>query len=667
MAVTGAEIRQRGPYEGGQAFGDTGAYERIDGVLHFTVDPAHAANRAIVDLNKAARDGDGRVVFEADFCVLQPADPARSNRRLLFEVPNRGGRGALRTFNRAAPSLTPTERIDPGDGFLLRRGWSVAWCGWQWDVFRSAVLMGIEAPQALGADGHPIAGLMMLRYQPNAFSRSIPLTDRHVGTVGNHKPYPVADCDQPDATLTVRDHAGAERSEIPRNRWRFARDEGGSPAVDDSSLWLEDGFEPGRIYELVYRTRICPVAGAGLLAVRDGVSFLRNGSEAAGNPCAGRIDHTYGEGQSQCGRFLRHFLYLGLNQDERGGQVFDGVLAHIAGGRRGEFNHRYAQPSVQPTPGFGHLFPFADDKQTDPLSGVSDGLLRRQRVGGGVPRIMYTNTSAEYWRGDAALVHTDLATGGDAEPPEEVRVYHFAGTQHGAGVLPLTDASPFGTRGANAFNAVDYRTLLRAALINLDAWVSAGEPPPPSSFPRRANGSASSPEQVIAALSGVPATALPAPERLRRMRTLDLGPDASHGVGAYPPAAGDAYPFAVSAVDADGNELAGIRLPDVSVPVAAYSGWNPRHPETGGAGQLLDYLGSTVPFPATREQRARTGNPRRSIAERYRDRDDYVAQARTAAKHLAEQRYLLAEDVELAVQLAVQRYDAFAATPAAVV
>ena len=417
MAVIGMEIRSRQPFAGGQAFGARGAYEQLDGIVRFAVDPEHVANRAIVDLDRAERGPDGKVHFSADFCILQPTEASGANGSLLFEVVNRGKRNALRQFNRASVAATAANQIEAGDGFLMRRGWTVVWGGWQWDVVPAPGLLGLEAPQALGEDGQPIRGRVAMEFQPHAPAADKLLANRV------HRPYPVANLDDPDASLSVRDWPGGERTVIPREQWAFAHDPSsvgtgfGAPVADPSHVWLEGGFEPGKVYEVVYETNTCPVVGTGLLAMRDFTAFLRHGSEAEGNPCAGRIARTYSFGRSQSGRFVRHFLYHGLNLDEAGRQVFDGLLPQVAGGRRGQFNHRFAQPSDQSTPSFGHLPPFADDPQTDPLTGETAGLLDRQRAVGGVPKIVAINTSAEYWRGDGSLAHTDLTASRDVEPP----------------------------------------------------------------------------------------------------------------------------------------------------------------------------------------------------------------------------------------------------------
>lgn len=661
MSVSHLEVTRRSSF----AFD----YERVDGRLHFAVDPSHPANSRITDLDRAPRDAQGRVRFWADFVLLQPADPGRANRRLLYYVVNRGLRTGV-PFNRAAPrlpTLPPTDEIDVGDGFLMQRGWTVAMCGWQWDVERQPGLMGLEAPQALGADGRPLQGRIVVAFQPNAAHADQLLSHwpLHPGPGQQalaHQPYPAADVNEPTAELTVRDAVAGPSSVIPRERWRFAREEHGVPVSDDSYVWLDGGFQPGRWYELVYTTRVCPVVGTGLLATRDCVAWLRHDA-SADNPAAGRIDFTYGNGRSQCGRFLRQFLYDGLNLDEAGRQVFDGLIPHVAGARRGEFNQRFGQPSETSGSGFGGLFPFTSDESTDSATGQTDGLLRRQRQLGGVPKIFTTNTASEYWRSDCSLIHTDPAGTRDVEPPAEERIYVIAGHQHGPGLAVLGNATPIGARGANSFNMVDGSTVDRAFLINLDRWVSEGIQPPPSAFPHLADGTAVTREAALDVFRAFPGLALLDPAQLPTLRRLDLGPDTDRGIGRVPAHTGEPYPSYVSALDATGNEVAGIRVPDLSVPVASNTGWVPRDPQTGGAGELLDMQGTSFPLPPTPAERQARGDPRPSIAELYRDRDDYLAKARAAAEALAAAGYIVAEDVELTIQLAAERYDVLARQP----
>jgi hypothetical protein len=661
MPVSHLEVTRRSPF----AFD----YERVDGRLHFAVDPSNPANARIVDLDRAPRDARGQVRFWGDFVLLQPKDAERANRRLLYYVVNRGLRVGV-PFNRAAPrlpTLPPTDEIDVGDGFLMRHGWTVAMCGWQWDVQREPGLMGLEAPQALGDDGQPLQGRIVVAFQPNAahpYRRlsHLPLHPAPGQQTNEHQPYPAADVNEPTAEMTVRESVAGPRTVVPRDRWRFAREERGVRIGDDAHVWLEGGFQPGRWYEVTYTTRVCPVVGTGLLATRDCVAWLRHDA-SPDNPAAGRIDSTYGFGRSQCGRFLRQFLYDGLNLDEAGRQVFDGLIPHVAGARRGEFNQRFGQPSETNPRGFGSLYPFASDELTDPVTGQTDGLLRRQRQLGGVPKIFTTNTASEYWRVDASLIHTDPAGTRDVEPPSEERIYVIAGHQHGAGLTVLTDTTAIGARGANTFTTVDGSTVERAFLINLDRWVSDGIEPPPSAFPRLADGTAITRAAALEQFAKLPGMALLDPTQLPTIRRLDLGAETDRGIGRLPARVGEPYPSFVSALDGTGNEVAGIRVPDLSVPVATHTGWVPRHPETGGPGEFLDMMGTTLPFARTPAERQAHGDPRPSIADAYRDRVDYVARARKAAEDLAAAGYLLAEDVDVAVDLAAQRYDVLAPRP----
>ena len=426
MALTKLELESPTLLAGGRSFGQVGPYRRIDGTAHFSVDPEDEANSLITDLSLARRDSDGRVAFSADFSVLQPVDPQKGARRLLLDVLNRGGRTAFRFFNGYDQVAPPHAPLDPGNGFLMERGFTVVWCGWQHDVPDIKGLMRCNVPEALGPDGSPVVGKVAVTFQPVELMHTHPLSDRL------HRPYPAADSDDPDAVLTVRDEEDSPREIVPREAWSFATIIDGKLVQDPDHVYMESGFQPGKVYQVVYRTNYAPVVGLGLLGTRDVVSHLRH-SPSDDNPCAGNIDYAYAFGASQSGRFLREFLYLGLNEDEERRLVFDGVIPHIAGARRGEFNQRYGQPSSMVRHSLGHTFPFCDSLQTDPETGATDGLLTRLEKRGAVPKVFLTNSSSEYWRGDAALVHTDLDGAKDIEPSDNVRIYLLAGTQHSRG------------------------------------------------------------------------------------------------------------------------------------------------------------------------------------------------------------------------------------------
>jgi Alpha/beta hydrolase domain len=604
----------------------------------------------------APRDGDGKVHFSADIRILTPEDPLRGNHRLLFDVPNRGNRLALSTFNRVPRPINPSAPTDAGDGFLMRHGYTVAWCGWQHDVPAAEGLMRIRVPEA-HREGRPVSGRLLVSFQPNAPSQVQLLSDR------GHRPYSCSNLDDAEAALLVRDGDDARARLVARREWSFARLEAGRVVPDPDHVYLAAGFVPGKVYHVVYTTTGAPAIGLGLLAARDTVAFLRHGAARAGNPCADAIRHAYAFGASQSGRYLRQFLYLGLNEDEAERIVFDGMLVHIAGGKRGgDFNQRFGQPSASLHPTMSNAFPFNDTASTDPVTGRSDGLLERLAARGRVPKIFFTNSSTEYWRGDASLIHTDAEGTRDVAPAASSRLYHFAGAQHAAGTLPLTDTNPVdGARGQQALNSVDYNPLLRNALVRMDRWASGTEDPPPSRYPRLVDGTAVAAGQPRGVFSAIPGVGFPAqpPEVVR----LDFGPDAANGIATtLPPVEGEPYPHFVPAVDRDGNEVSGIRLPDLTVPLATYAGWNLRHPQMGAPDRLMSLQGSTIPFPATREERAEKGDPRRSIEERHPTKADYLEQVLREARRLIDEGYLLAEDLEFVVGQGSRRYELLAAT-----
>jgi hypothetical protein len=629
--VTRIEIASRADILGGKAFGASGPYEKIIGTVFFSVDPTHPRNKGIVDLDKAPRDGAGRVTFSADLYVLAPKDAARGNGAALFDVLNRGRKNMLREFNRAPQVLDPTAEADFGDGFLMQQGYTLVWVGWQFDVRRRGGSMGLDAPPALD-QGKPITGRVSTTFTPNTADPTYPLDD--MGRYADTTRYAPLDPAGAANTLTVRDGFLGEPRPIPGDQWQFGRMKDGQVVPDTSALYLQGGYQPGHFYELSYEAKGAVVAGLGFAALRDMASAVKH---QPGGPVAAR--YTYAFGPSQDGRFLRQFLYEGFNADEQDRRAFDGVISHIAGAARGgDFNARFARPN-----GLGFfvasLFPYLDLGQLDPVTGRTDGILTKlepeQR-----PKVFYTNSSGEYWGGGraAALTHTTLDGREDAKVPDNVRIYLFAGTQHVPGGY-LPSQGP----GQQKPNANAYAWAERALLVALDRWVRDGVPPPPSAHPRLADHTLVPRDRIdFPALPGV-ASPLTIPAGYR----ADLeGPYGERQL-----------PLLVPQVDSDGNELSGIRLPNVAVPLATYTGWNFRSPSIGRPGELLPLTGSYIPFAVTKAAREEARDPRPSIEERYGSRARYAALVTDAATKLVQDGYLLNDDVQPVVERALATWD----------
>jgi hypothetical protein len=566
----------------------TSGYEKLVGTIHFAVDPADPRNTVIVDLDKAATSN-GRVLFSADLYVLKPKDAARSNGVALVEVSNRGNKGLLSTFNRAASGgRDPSTDADLGDGLLMRRGYTLVWVGWQFDVVRGNGGLKLDAPIAAG-----LTAIVRAELTPNERTAEATLAD----LAG----YPPVDPDGVETALTVRDGPHGPAEPIARDRWRLR----------GNRLALDGGFEPGRTYAVAYRATNLPVAGAGLAALRDTAAWLKHAPEAIAP-----VRRAYAWGSSQSGRFLRTFLYYGFNSDEKGRLVFDAVMPHIAGAARLSLNERGATPNAgkAPTPGF----PFADGALRDPISGRTEGLLENDRARRNQPKIFYTNTSVEYWGPDrsAALVHTSPDGAIDVALPDNVRVYFLTGTQHVPARFP-----PRTSIGQQPENPLEYAWTLRALLDAMDRWVRHATPPPASQYPRIADGT----------LVPIGRLAFPSIPGVRSPRTLPGRRD-----GTTP------LPFLVPQVDADGNERAGVRTAELAVPVATYTGWNFRAQSIGGTSFAVGLMGSTIPFA---ERAGPTLDPRPSLAERYPTKDRYMALARAHADRLVNDGYLLADDV----------------------
>jgi len=621
--LTSLDIAQRSAVLDGKPFGASGAYEKLVGTMRFAVDPTHALNARVVDIDRAPRNAQGQVEFAADFYLLKPVDMTKGSGRLLVDCANRGRKVALGMLNTAPRVTDPAKPEEFGNGFLMRHGYTVAWIGWQVDVPRRDGLMALDAPRAKG-----VVGQIRCEMRPNKHVTTLPLADRY------HTPNPTLDLSDREARLFVKEHSGAPAVELPRDSWRFS---------DPLHIEIPAGFTPGHIYDVIYRSADPLIVGCGFLSTRDGAAFLR--SDDPNNPCRGAIQKTFLFGVSQTGRFLRTMLNLGLDQDEQQRSVFDGIIPHIAGGRRGEFNVRLGQPSLNAKGAVGELPPFNDHE-----------LLAEIAKRANPPKIVFTNSAAEYWRGDASLIHTDREGARDVEPAEFVRAYLLAGTQHTPGALPPLDADAnTGDRGQQRFNIVDYAPLMRAMFVNLDRWVTNGVAPPDSAFPRLADGSAVPAEATGDFFRTVPGVRFP--DRITRPLHLDFGADMAKGVPSYPPKTGAPYPSYVSKLDADGNELAGIRPSELLSPLATYCGWNVRDPNQGVPGDLMQMMGSTLPFPRTRMERELRGDPRPAIEERYASREVYLAHVRRQTLQLIEQRHVLDEDLDAIVARAGKAWD----------
>ena len=634
--VVRIEVTSRADVADGTAYGLAGAYERIAGTIYFAVDPSNPANRIITDIDYAPRNTDGKVEFRSDFYLIKPKDVSRGNGTLFYEVSNRGGKGMLGYYNNASGSRAPQSAAEMGDGFLLEHGFTLLWLGWQFDVPLRDGLVRVFPPTATD-NGAPITGLVRSEVVVNEVAYDRSLADR------SHQAYEVADPSNPANVMTVRDTVEGERRVVPRDQWQFARrSESGEIVADRTRVYLDGGFQPHKLYDVVYVAQDPPLVGLGPAAVRDTISHLKYATAPELSIPAGSIDRAIAWGVSQSGRFLRTFLYDGFNGDEADRKAFDGVMAHVAGGGRGSFNHRFAQPSRDGHPYLNKLyptdiFPFSDVTQTDPETDMRDGLLSGIRPGH-MPMVFHTNSSYEYWGRAASQIHTTLDGAQDSPLMDNVRIYSFAGGQHGPGRFP-----PRRTSGQQLSNPNDYSWFLRSLLLAMNRWTTDGTPPPPSVYPRIADGDLVLPEDLR--FPEIPEVSQPATPHLAYR--VVYGPEfRTRGiVTVEPPQVLSAFPILVPGVDTDGNETGGLMMPEVAVPLATYTGWNNFRAESGPVDVLSSMQGSYIPFPRTRAEREQRGDPRRSIADRYRSRAEYLGRVSEAALALVENGYLLAGDL----------------------
>jgi hypothetical protein len=646
--VTRLEIAERVPLADGRSFGPAGAYERIKGRMFIETDPQNAANERISDLQRAPLNGRGRVGSWTDFFLLKPVDAAKGNGVLLYDVNNRGNMLALWTFNDGERTNDPKAGAHAGHGFLMKHGFSLLWCGWNGEVQADdthRLLCGLPIATENGRTNTGRAHLEVSSTE-KVFSRAFSWSPWGVGAA-----FPSVSLDNADATLTMRPHRGADGVEVPHAEWAFGRWENEKLIPDPTHVHVKDGLRPGWLYDLVYTAKEPRVTGLGLTAMRDCVAFFRHGA-AKDNPLAGAIQKACVFGISQSGRVIHHFLYEGMNGDEQGRRVFDGALIHVAGSGKGMFNHRFRMSTEYGTQHEGHLsgsefFPLAPLPQTDPITGESGDSLARSRKSGHTPRILFTQSSTEYWSRAASLLHTDVEGRTDLILPEDVRVYLVAGAQH----LGRSDGTPGICQQPR--NTLDDRgPVLRAMLMHLVDWVKHGKAPPPSRHPRLEDHTLVSFDAWKALYPKIPGHHLPT--HAYQPPRLDFGPR-FHREGIadiVPPKAGKPFRTLLPAVNADGNETSGIVLPEVAVPLGTYTGWNLRSPQVGAETMLSPLDGMFIPFAKTKAEREKSGDPRPSLEERYPTRAEYLSRLTDAAKKLKAEGFLLEEDVTRIIERA---------------
>jgi hypothetical protein len=596
---------------------DAGTHERLIGRVHFAVDPALPANRGIADLDQLPTNAKGLVEFSADVLFFRPKDPAQARGTVFLEVVNRGRDQSLAIMSGAVQRNLRPEAWDLGDRFLLEQGFTVAFLGWQFDVKPSQGLT-FQTPTAA------VQGVVRESYIDSVRgNRSIDFDVAYCASAARRK----------SATLTFRSKIDAPPRPLPRDGWQFA--------ADGCSVHVRTGVGVG-LYEAVYQAKGSPVAGLGLAAIRDFASYLKHGKTNATlreNPAG--LQRIIGYGYSQSARLLREFVRDGFNADERGRAVFDGLMIASAGAGGGSFNHRFAMPGQAGNSVLSVLRPVDVPPFTD------EGLLAKARAARVTPKIFYTFSSTEYWARGGSLTHTAVDGRNvvvDAPLAETSRLYFLAGTPHASGSLPLIRNQTF----QHFVNFAQQRWVQRALLLDLDAWTRNESEPPASRYPSIVQGELVALDKVHfpAALSFPFATYMP------QVWPMDYGPryGQTKVITREPPQLGAPYRVLVPQVNADGNDLSGVRLPEIAVPLGTYTGWNltvSASIDVGvrDLGYLSGLIGGFEPFPLTREQREASGDARLSIDERYTDRADYLDRVRLAAEDLVRGRFMRAEDV----------------------
>jgi hypothetical protein len=627
-----------------------GPYEHIVGLIHGELDPNDPKNAIITDIKLAPRNARGKVEYVAQFSMVKPVDMAKSTGVLRYSVVNRGG-----TFAQASP-----------DGHVTLVS------GWQGDLVPTATNITIKVPVARNPDGSSITGPFVLRFtsrQANSARDTVSLMIPR----DQPSPYPPVSLDTTKATLlaiTAETSAGAKTASaaIPSADWAFADCSTtafpGKP--DPSRVCVKNGFQADTVYELQYTVKDPLVLGMGLAATRDINSFFRYEKQDAfgtPNPVVGRINWSISDGSSQSGTFLKLMLHLGFNQDEAGRKVWDGMNPHIAG-RLTDLNRRFALPGgVTLLYELGHEAPTWWEDWNDTARGRgTSGLLDRCRQTNTCPKIMEDFGSSEIWglRHSFSLVGTTAKA--DIPLPANVRRYYYSGVAHGGGpggfsVNGTGNVAPGCELLANPSPSAPMYRALQQALVE---WVTKDTSMPANQYPSIAAGTLVAPSSAAMGFPKIPGKPMP-DNLIHPLIDYDLGSQFNYrdqsGVASQIPKVKQVLPQLVPRVDADGNEVVGIKAPLQMVPLGSYLGWNVI---SSGVfkGQLCNNNGTTVagyiPFARTKADRLSTGDPRLSLEERYHTHDGYVKAVRDAAAKLVKERYLLQDDADSMVEQAAK-------------
>jgi Alpha/beta hydrolase domain len=659
-------ITKTDPAFKGQTFGGSGAYEIVKGTATGELDPADRRNSLITDMQFTPRNAAGKVAYTTTFTILKPVDMSKANGTLVYDITNRGNPRFAGRFTRFVLAGGPAdlELADPGDGSIYRAGYVVVTSGWQGDLPIDSMgpgREGINVPIAKNPDGSSITGPVVVRFAAGAPGNVVVPFSGNVNTLSLPGPGRTpATLDTTKAMLLskageMQNGAGEGVTVISSGDWAFAdcRTTPFPGKPDPTRICLKNGFDPALLYELVYTAKDPFVLGVGLAAARDLVSFFRReAKDAAGtaNPLAGNIAHVIGYGVSQPARMMRDYINLGFNEDESGRAVWDGAFLD-ASAAAGQFNIRFAQPGNIA----GLYDPIAEGPAwwEDYTDKVRDrpawGLLHRCRVSNTCPAVMEIEGGADFWfvKGSLGIAGT---TGKDDIPlPDNVRRYYMASTNHTGGADNFSVEQPPVASCMLPANPLPWIETERALLAAMNAWITKGTLPPPSVYPRVSDGTL---VPATAAAMGWPAIpGAPSPDGvMNSVLDYDFGPnfrynDHSGIINNVPPPVKRVIPTLAAKVDADGNEVAGVRALLLQVPLGTYTGWNP---VSSGVlkGQECQLQAGTIPFARTKAERMAKSDPRPSLEERYGNLSHYYALAVEAANKLVAQRFLLPGDAE---------------------